>query len=94
MTRSPTYIAAAPGDLYWRREVCPHRGAKVLLKTIGGIAWIGHWGNTAINEHFVAWCPLPKDGAPPKPIHVEPLWIRVAFAFKLIFNPGALAQKT
>lgn len=90
MTTSPAYIAAAPGELYWRREVCPHRGAKVLLLTIGGIAWIGHWGSTAYGEHFVAWCPLPKDGAPPPNISEAPMLQRIAFAVKLIFSPARL----
>lgn len=87
MTKGPTYIAAPPGELYWRREVCPHRGAKVLLKTIGGVAWMGHWGSGALGEHFTAWCPLPKDGDPPPRIQDAPLADRIRFAFNLIFNP-------
>lgn len=86
MTTRPTYIAAPPGDLYWRKEVCPHRGAKVLLRTIGGIAWIGHWGSTAYGEHFTAWCPLPADREPPPRIQDAPLWERIKFAIKLILG--------
>jgi len=89
-TPSPEYIAAPPGDLYWRHEVCPHRGAKVILKTIGGVAWLGHWGNTKYGEHFTAWCPLPKDGAPPPRIQSATLRARIKYAIRLILNPDKL----
>jgi hypothetical protein len=89
MSKSPDYIAAPPGELYWRKEVCPHRGAKVLLKTIGGVAWIGHWGPGEVGQNFTAWCPLPKDGAPAPRIQDAPLLARIRFAIKLIFQPRA-----
>lgn len=58
-SKSREYVAAPPGDLYWRYEVCPHRGAKVLLKTVGGTCVEGHWYGD-YGYAFVAWCPLPK----------------------------------
>lgn len=82
-----THVAAPPGDLYWRRERCPHPGAKVLLLTIGGVCIVGQWYG-AIGDAFVAWCPLPKDGAPPPDIRRAPLWARIVFAFRLIFQPN------
>lgn len=90
MTPGPTYIAAPPGELYWRREKCPHPGAKVLLKTIGGVAIVGQWGRTQLGEHFAAWCPLPKDGEPPANIREASLLKRIVFALKLIFQPSEL----
>ena len=89
MTPGPTYIAARPGDLYWRRERCPHHGAKVLLKTIGGTCTVGHWQGE-YGFAFVAWCPLPKDGKPPANIREAPLLARAVFALKLIFQPSKL----
>ena len=82
-----THVAAPPGDLYWRRERCPHPGAKVLLLTIGGVCIVGQWYG-APGEAFVAWCPLPKDGAPPPRIQRASLWARIRFAFNLIFQPA------
>lgn len=54
-----TYIAAPPGELYWRFERCPQAGAKVLLLTTGGVCIIGQWQGEP-GEFFDAWCPLPK----------------------------------
>lgn len=83
-----THIAAPPGELYWRHEVCPNRGAKVLLRTIGGTCVVGQWyGRYA--EAFTAWCPMPKDGVPAPRIQDAPLWSRIVFAFRLIFQPRA-----
>lgn len=82
------YIAAPPSDLYWRYEACPHAGAKVLLRTIGGVCISGHWYGRH-GQYLTAWCPLPKDGAPPPDIRHAPLLERLRFAFKLIFQPRA-----
>lgn len=81
------YIAAPPGELYWRHEVCPHRGADVLLLTIGGMLVRGIWYGK-MGEAFTAWCPMPKDSAPPPRIQDAPLRARLRFAWRLIFNPG------
>ena len=84
-----THIAARPDHLYWRNEVCPYKGSKVLLRTIGGVAVVGNWTGD-LNEFFVAWCPLPANGTPrPNPAKL-PLWQRVRFAITLIFKPERL----
>ena len=67
MTAGKTYIAAPPGELYWRYEACPQRGAKVLLRTIGNVCIVGEWRGE-VGELFTAWCPLPKDEKPHKKI--------------------------
>ncbi len=90
MTPGPSYIAAAPGELYWRYEVCPHPGAKVLLLTKGGVAIIDQWGRSELGQYFTAWCPLPKNGRPPADIRMASLWQRLRYAFKLIFNPRSI----
>lgn len=82
------YVAAPPGQVYWRREVCPHKGAKVLLLTIGGICITGTWSG-ALGQYFVAWSPMPKDGTPPADIREAPLLQRLRFAWNLIFQPRA-----
>lgn len=82
---SKAYIAAAPGEIYWRYEVCPHIGSKVLLLTTGGICIIGHWYGE-LNKTFVAWCPMPKKGGQPPDISAAPFMTRVKFAFRLIFG--------
>jgi hypothetical protein len=76
--------------VYWRKEVCPHRGREVLLRTVGGICVKGQWYGK-LGEAFTAWCPLPKDGAPPAAIFDAPLRERLRFAFRLIFHPGRQA---
>lgn len=86
MKAAVSYVAAPPGELYWRKEVCPHKGAEVLLRTIGGICIKGQWYGV-LGEAFTAWCPLPKDGVPPPAIHSAPLLARVRFCWNLIFNP-------
>lgn len=86
MSNRPTYISAPPGEVYWRHEACPHGGADVLLRTIGGVLVRGRWRG-ALGQYFTAWCPMPKDTPPPESIHSAPLWDRVKFAFNLIFNP-------
>lgn len=86
MTRSTTYLAAPPGDLYWRYEPCPIASAKVLLLTVGGVCTIGQWYG-APGEHFQAWCPLPKKGTPPPDIRKASLLDRILFAIRLIFTP-------
>lgn len=83
-----THVAAPPGDLYWRHEVCPHGGAKVLLLTTGGVCVIGQWYGK-LGQYFTAWCPMPKDGAPPPRTQDTPLLQRIRFALKLIFQPRA-----
>ena len=84
-----THVAAPPEQLYWRYEVCPYRGSKVLLRTIGGVAVVGNWFGE-LNESFVAWCPLPTNGTPrPNPAKL-PLWQRVRYAITLIFKPERL----
>lgn len=81
-----SYVAADPGEVYWRKEKCPHRGADVLLRTVGGILVRGKWYGD-LGEAFTAWCPMPKDGLPPAAIHDAPLLARVRFSWNLIFNP-------
>jgi len=65
MREHEKYLAAPPGEVYWRHEKCPHRGTQVLLKTIGGVLVKGHWYGE-LNQYFTAWCPMPKD-QPPAP---------------------------
>lgn len=86
MTANKDYIAAPPGDVYWRHEECPHKGKRVLLRTVGGVAIIGHWYG-ALGQYLTAWCPLPKDGLPPSSLASAPLWVRIKFAFKIVFQP-------
>lgn len=60
MTSNPnpdSYIAGADAD-YWRYEVA-ERGAKVTLKTIGGIQTTGNWTGP-YGHSFVGWAPLIK----------------------------------
>lgn len=89
MTVNPTHISAPPGEVYWRKEPCPHTGAKVLLRTIGGTAVIGQWYGK-LGQNFIAWCPLPTDALwVPTTIETTtkpPLRERIRMAFKLIFN--------
>ena len=63
MKNHHTHITASAGDLYWRKSVPQSTGAKMLLRTIGGIAVIGHWYGV-LGQHFVAWCPLPAGFEP------------------------------
>ena len=84
--KKASYIAAPPGQVYWRRQVCPHIGAKVLLKTIGGTCVVGSWYGP-YGESFVAWSPMPKDGDPPTDIRAAAWLVRLRFAIKLIFSP-------
>lgn len=88
MNHIKPYVSAPPGQLYWRREVCPHAGAKVLLLTVGRVCVVGHWYG-AYGQYFTAWCPMPKNGEPAPDIRTAPLLERVRFAFKLIFQPRA-----
>jgi len=88
MTTTKDYIAAPPGDVYWRHEACPHLGKRVLLLTVGGVAIIGHWYGE-LGQYLTAWCPLPKDGRPPADIASAPLLARIRFAFRIIFQPRA-----
>lgn len=85
MSNHRDYIAAPPGELYWRQEVCPHGDAKVLLKTVGGVCIEGRWYGR-YGQYLTAWCPLPKDGVLPARIEDAPLLARIRFAFKLIFQ--------
>lgn len=62
MTTIP-HVAAPPGDIFWREELPPSTGAKMLLRTIGDVAVIGCWYG-ALGEAFTAWSPLPKSGRP------------------------------
>lgn len=87
MKAARDYVAGAPGELFWRYEVCPHHGAKVLLRTIGGTCVEGRWYGP-YGYAFTAWCPLPKDGEPPPDIRQASLWARLRFAFRLIFQPN------
>lgn len=86
MNASVSHVSAPPGQIYWRTEVCPYPRAKVLLRTIGGVATIGQWQG-GLNESFTAWSPLPTSAYP---IHRAPLKERLQFAFNLIFKPDAL----
>lgn len=54
-----THIAAPAGEVFWRYEIAPDRGAKVLLLTVGGICVTGRW-HGALGENFLAWSPMPK----------------------------------
>lgn len=87
MSVRPDYVAAPPGEIYWRYEACPHRGADVLLRTVGGVLVRGRWYG-ALGEAFVAWCQMPKDGKPPADIHGAPLLARIRFALRLVINPN------
>lgn len=89
MTKDLTYIAARPGELYWRNGPCHNLGAKVLLLTIGGVVVVGQWYGK-VGSAFTHWCPLPKHGAPQPSIATAPLWARVKFAFQLVFQPRSL----
>ena len=89
MTNHRTHIAAPPGQIYWRKEVCPSPGAKVLLRTVGGVAVVGQW-NGPLDRYYTAWCPLPTSGMPPAPVQQKRLTERLRFAFKLIFNPRSI----
>jgi hypothetical protein len=86
MSTRPTYIAASRGEVYWRRQVCPHGGAKVLLRTIGGVCVTGNWYG-AYGQFFTAWSPMPKDGEPPPDIRAAPFMQRMRFAISLVFQP-------
>lgn len=90
MATRPSYIAAPPGEIYWRKEVCPHGGATVLLRTVHGVLVKGTWQG-ALGQYFSAWCPMPKDGLPPPDIRQAPLLERLRFAWNLIFNPARKA---
>lgn len=90
MTTYPTHIAAPPGQLYWRKEVCRVSTAKVLLRTVGGTAVIGQWYGD-LNQFFTAWCPLPTGGKPRAGIQTAGLKARIIFACKLIFNPRSIS---
>lgn len=59
MTTATDHIAAAPGDLYWRYGLPPHRGAKMLLLTRGCVCVPGNWTGE-YGEQFIAWCPMSK----------------------------------
>lgn len=83
--RHLTYVAAQPGQVYWRKEVCPHKGAKVLLRTIGGVCVTGQWYGE-LGQYFTAWSPMPKDGEPPQDIRLAPWWVRVRFAVGLVLG--------
>ena len=86
MTRPLEYVAAPPGEVYWREEVCPHRGSTVLLRTVHGVLIKGVWQGE-LGQYFDAWSPMPKRGAPQPDVNLAPLRERLRFAFKLIFNP-------
>lgn len=58
MTTLP-HLAAPPGEIYWR-YTHPGNGARMLLRTIGGVAIIGCWYGE-LGQYFTAWCPLPKN---------------------------------
>lgn len=79
-----THIAAPPGEVYWRREKCPHGGSKVLLLTTHGICVTGSWYGD-YGQFFQAWSPMPKDCDPPPDIRQASLWDRIRFAFNMIF---------
>ena len=83
----PGHVSAPPGQLYWRRQVCPFKVAKVLLHTIGGTCVEGHWYG-AYGFAFTAWCPLPQDGTPAPSIQEASLRERLRFAWRLIFHPA------
>jgi hypothetical protein len=89
MKENQLYVAAPPGEVYWRHEVCPHKGAEVLLRNVGGVCTKGQWYG-ALGQYFIAWSPMPKDGAPPPVlnIHNAKLLDRLRFAFNLVFNPA------
>lgn len=84
-----THIAAPPDQLYWRYEVCPYKGSKVLLRTLGGVAVVGSWYGE-LGQAFVAWCPLPANGKPRNTPVVLPFFQRLRYAITLIFTPERL----
>jgi hypothetical protein len=92
MTQHLDYVAAGPGQVYWRFERCPHVGAKVLLLTIGGVCITGPW-HGELGEFYQAWSPMPKRGRPPADIREAPLLERMRFAWNLIFNPRRRRQQ-
>lgn len=59
MTTIP-HLAAPSAEIYWRKSVPPHIGAKMLLRTIGDVAVIGCWTGE-LGQFYKSWCPLPKD---------------------------------
>ena len=83
--KNKSYIAAPPGELYWRYEVCPHPGAKVLVLSKYGVCTVAHWYGKQ-GEFLVAWCPLPKTGTPPPDITKAPFWARVRHAIALVMG--------
>lgn len=54
------HIAAPPEDQGWRYSIPPNRGVKMVLRTIGNVAVIGHWYGH-LGQYFVAWSPLLKN---------------------------------
>ena len=63
--KNKSYIAAPPGELYWRYEVCPHPGAKVLVLSKYGVCTvalsrshhlgrIGHFAEMAVARGWVS----------------------------------------
>lgn len=59
MSDTQPYIAAPPGEVYWRYEVPKATDSKVLLLTVGGVAVTGNWTGK-FGQYFIAWAPLPK----------------------------------
>lgn len=53
------YVTAEPGDIFWRYSEPPHRGAKLILLTIGGSLVTGQWTGE-VGEAFLAWSPMIK----------------------------------
>lgn len=82
-TQDKSYIAAKPGQVYWRHEKCPHRSSKVLLLTVGGICVTGSWYGD-VGQYFLAWSPMPKTGEPPPDIRSASLWERIKYAVRLV----------
>lgn len=82
MNIQPTHVSAPSTEMYWRKEVCPHHGKKVLLRTIGGVCVEGQWYGL-LNEYFTGWCPMPAGDAPSNVPNMNPIlnWFKEAVPF-------------
>lgn len=82
MNIQPTHVSAPSTEMYWRKEVCPHHGKKVLLRTIGGVCVEGQWYGL-LNEYFTGWCPMPAGDAPSNVPNITPIlnWFKEAVPF-------------
>lgn len=59
MSNQRDYVAAPPGEVYWRYSVPKRTDAKMLLLTKGGVSVLAEWRG-ALGEFYLAWSPMPK----------------------------------